>query len=429
MMEKLTFEFIGNACGIFTGKNGTKVLCDPWIVNGVFDGSWCHYPELKTTISNLMNVDAIYISHLHPDHFDERNFNFDYEMPLIVLDHGPNFLIKKLKSLGYNNLIKIKDSETIDYKEFQITMFAPFAKHNFHDAKIGNLIDSAMLISCDGVSALNANDNTPSIEASKMLLNDYGDISLAMLNYNAAGPYPCCFDNLTDEEKSSEHERVLERNLDHMKRILSAMKPKYVLPFAGAYVLGGDLRFKNKYLGTTTWDECANWLNNQNIAPTSVVLLRENDTLNIENGLSDRPYQEIDKLKMRDYIENELCKVRYPYQDEETPREDVLIDDMQKASIAMKERMHRYKLSSSFNIVVFAFGRGYSIYPTFNEVDLKENLDGNKLECRMDERLLRRILDRKSHWNNAEIGAHINFIRSPNVYEPDLHTILQFFHL
>jgi len=95
----------------------------------------------------------------------------------------------------------------------------------------------------------------------------------------------------------------------------------------------------------------------------------------------------------------------------------------------MKDRMHRYKLSSSFNIVVFAFERGYSIYPTFNEVDLKENFDGNKLECRMDERLLRRILDRKSHWNNAEIGAHINFIRSPNVYEPDLHTILQFFHL
>ena len=92
-----------------------------------------------------MNVDAIYISHLHPDHFDERNFNFDYEIPLIVLDHGHNFLIKKLKSLGYNNLIKIKDSETIDYKEFQITMFAPFAKHIYYDAKIGNLIDKSII--------------------------------------------------------------------------------------------------------------------------------------------------------------------------------------------------------------------------------------------------------------------------------------------
>ena len=36
------------------------------------------------------------------------------------------------------------------------------------------------------------------------------------------------------------------------------------------------------------------------------------------------------------------------------------------------------------------------------------------LECKMDNRLLRRILDRKSHWNNAEIGTHISFRRNPN---------------
>jgi aspartyl/asparaginyl beta-hydroxylase (cupin superfamily) len=47
----------------------------------------------------------------------------------------------------------------------------------------------------------------------------------------------------------------------------------------------------------------------------------------------------------------------------------------------------------------------------------------------MDERLLRRILDRQAYWNNAEIGAHIGFHRAPNRYEPDLHLGLQFFHL
>ena len=47
----------------------------------------------------------------------------------------------------------------------------------------------------------------------------------------------------------------------------------------------------------------------------------------------------------------------------------------------------------------------------------------------MDPKLIRRILDKKSHWNNAEIGAHINFFREPNIMEPDLHTSLSFFHL
>ena len=47
----------------------------------------------------------------------------------------------------------------------------------------------------------------------------------------------------------------------------------------------------------------------------------------------------------------------------------------------------------------------------------------------LDERLLNRILDRKSHWNNAEIGCHIEIDRKPNIYEIDSHTMMQFFHL
>ena len=147
-MQNLTFEFIANACGIFTGCKGSKILCDPWIVNGVFEGSWCHATRLKTTFQDFKKIDAIYISHLHPDHFDERNFNFNNNIPIIVLDHEPNFLIKKLINLGYKNLIKIKNNETTNFKGFELTMFSPFAKNIFIDTNIGNLIDSAIIINC-----------------------------------------------------------------------------------------------------------------------------------------------------------------------------------------------------------------------------------------------------------------------------------------
>ena len=428
LTSKLSFKFISNACGIFIGQNGTQILCDPWLVDGVFDGSWCHFPKLTTTINDVKNVDAIYVSHLHPDHFDERNFDFKKSVPLIVLDHGPNFLIKKLTALGYTNLIKIKNEETTDFREFKLTMFSPFAKHNFHDATVGNLIDSALLISCDGVSAINANDNTPTIESANMLREKYGPITLAMLNYNAAGPYPSCFDNLTEEEKIAENDRVLERNLNHVKNIIDAMKPKYMLPFAGAYVLGGDLHYKNKYLGTTTWDECAKWLSTKNIEPTKVVLLRENDMLNIEYGVADKTYVPINLEEMRRYIKDDLSKIKYPHQLEPTPNKELLIADIEKAAQGMKERMGRFGISSTFNVVLNVFGERYSIYPTFRHLQIDEEV-GDKLECKLDERLLRNILDRKSHWNNAEIGAHISLNRSPNKYEPDLHTGLQFFHI
>jgi UDP-MurNAc hydroxylase len=426
--SKLSFKFIANACGIFEGKMGTKILCDPWLVDGVFEGSWCHFPKLTTTINDVKNVDAIYISHLHPDHFDERNFHFEKTMPLIVLDHGPNFLIKKLMSLGFTNLIKIKNEETIDYKEFKLTMFSPFAKHNFHDSTVGNLIDSALLISCDEVSAINTNDNTPTIESAKMLREKYGPITLAMLNYNAAGPYPSCFDNLTEVEKISENDRLLERNFNHIKNIIESMNPRYVLPFAGAYVLGGDLHYKNKYLGTTTWDECAKWLIDKNIGSTKVVLLRESDTLDIELGIANMRYEPIDVDEMKRYIERDLSKIKYPHQFEPIPNKEKLILDIERAAKSMVERMGRFGISSTFQVILNVFGERYRIYPAFKHLLVDDEV-GSKLECKLDERLLRNILDRKSHWNNAEIGAHISFNRSPNTYEPDLHTGLQFFHI
>ncbi|SVE46189.1 uncharacterized protein METZ01_LOCUS499043, partial [marine metagenome] len=65
----MKFEFIANACGIFTSDEEIKILTDPWIINGAFDGSWCHSHPLKTTVENLQDVDAIYVSHIHPDHY------------------------------------------------------------------------------------------------------------------------------------------------------------------------------------------------------------------------------------------------------------------------------------------------------------------------------------------------------------------------
>ncbi len=52
-----------------------------------------------------------------------------------------------------------------------------------------------------------------------------------------------------------------------------------------------------------------------------------------------------------------------------------------------------------------------------------------RLECHMSEHLLRRILTRETHWNNAEVAFDIMFDRRPNTYMPDVHTLMSFFHV
>jgi UDP-MurNAc hydroxylase len=363
---------------------------------------------------------------LHPDHFDERYFDFPKDMPIFVLEHGPNFLRKKLLELGYNDLILIEDGETVPFKEFAITLFAPFTKHNFHEAEVGNLIDSAMIVDCNGVKALNANDNTPTPEACVRLKERFGAIDLAMINYNAAGPYPSSFANLSATEKRSEHNRILDRNIAYMHNLVETLKPRMVLPFAGSYILGGHLSRLNEYLGTTTWDVCADKLNEIGLTSTEVVRLREHDVLNIESGKSSPEYEPLSQEHLKQYIQ-QISGDTYPYESDSIPNSGKIVADLENASNRMRQRMERAGISSNRTVTIEVDGKPIQIHPTFStDSDLNAT---PRIACSLDSRLLRRILDRTSHWNNAEIGCHVEFNRVPNEYHPDLHTALQFLHL
>ena len=412
--------FIGNAGGIFTGSKGTKILCDPWIVDGVYEGAWYHYPPLKTTLSDIQNVDGIYVSHIHPDHYDERNFDFPKDIPLIILNEGPNFLKKNLINKGYNNFIEAKDNETIEFKEFQLTLYKPFTKHIFEESLIGNLIDSALVLENDGVTAINFNDNQPDENACSFLKNRFKNIDLAMLNYNSAGPYPSCFDNLTTEKKISENYRILKRNFDHLCNIIPILQPKSVLPFAGAYIIGGKNYYKNEYLATTTWDECAEYLNENLKFNSKVFCLRENQTYDIKNKKQLEKYEKLDVNEMKKYIQS-LKDKKYEYENDQMPDVSELKDNINLASTRFKDRVKRFNIELKSNVYLKIKNEN---------VQIVEGKDANKhLYCDLDLRLLNRILHKKAHWNNAEIGTHINFKRIPNKMDPDVHTCMSFFNL
>jgi UDP-MurNAc hydroxylase len=423
----MKFTFYSNACGVFTGTKGTSILCDPWIEDGVFEGSWYHFPRLKTKKALDIQTDAIYLSHIHPDHFDERNFHYNKNIPIIVLDHGPNFLIKKLLSLGYTNLITAKNSETVKFKEFNITLFAPFIKNHFHAAEIGNLIDSAIHLENEGYSAINFNDCTPTPETCGQLRIRFGKPNLALIGFNSAGPYPSCFDNLDENEKIKERDRIIERNFDYTALLIKNLEADFILPFAGEYVLGGENFLKNKYLASSNWENCANSLVERDIGNSKIILLREMSVFSLISGTSDRLYEPINFMELDTFL-NEISSHSYPYQLNPMPDENNLISDVHKAAIKLKERMVKYNLSSSFAFYLNIFDKFFRVLPNFEE-SATPQINERYLSAQIDPRLLRLILDKKSHWNNAEIGAHINYFRLPNEWEPDLHTSLQFFHL
>jgi hypothetical protein len=57
------------------------------------------------------------------------------------------------------------------------------------------------------------------------------------------------------------------------------------------------------------------------------------------------------------------------------------------------------------------------------------NRDANFIRCRMAQDVLQRLLNREAHYNNLELACLIEFDRRPNVYLPDFHTLMSFFHV
>ena len=94
----------------------------------------------------------------------------------------------------------------------------------------------------------------------------------------------------------------------------------------------------------------------------------------------------------------------------------MLLENIQAAKDSMNSRIKNFGIKSKKNIYLIVEYKDIKI--------LNAHDSSTKLLCKMDLRLLRRILDRKSFWNNAEIGCHIDFFRESNTYDYDAHTAL-----
>jgi UDP-MurNAc hydroxylase len=432
----LQITYYSNACCVMTHE-GRRLLTDPWLTDGAFHGAWFSYPPLVTRPQDLTGVDYLYLSHLHPDHFDEATLaHFRRDIPIVALDHGPAYLCRALERLGFTNIVRMRDQESRALGPFEVTMFAPFAGNPFFDTTVGNLLDSALLVRAGGHSVLDTNDNTPTLEAARALRARHGALTVAQLNYNAAGSYPSCFQNLDDGAKQAAHARILERNLAHMVEVARILEPRYVMPFAGAYVIGGKEWRKNRVLGTTTLDGAADYLRAHapELAP---ITLNEGLTFDLDRGqIIDGSYRPIDVAAQAHYIETELSRRLYPYERERVESSAALLDFIRASLPAARDflwsKQQQLGFSERLNFYVQLPGENFRFdfaSPGSTFVPASAPFEEPYVASALDPRLLAMILRGDEHWNNAQIGCHVDFVRAPEVYQPDVYTLLSFLHL
>ena len=64
----MKFTIVSHA-GLLVESAGTSLMMDPWLVGSCYWRSWWNYPKPAAFASQLTELDYVYLTHMHWDHF------------------------------------------------------------------------------------------------------------------------------------------------------------------------------------------------------------------------------------------------------------------------------------------------------------------------------------------------------------------------
>jgi len=428
--------------GIFS-KTGGSVLCDPWITNGAFLGSWFHFPPLEGFEFEKLSVQtdwsALYISHLHADHFDRKLVSAIARAnpkTKCVIPKFPNgWLRRAVENCGFTGprLIELGSGETYEIDGIEITIFrADYCDPEKcgvnvpcleSDSRLSS-IDSLALFEADNHRILNANDAL-AVASVPRALKAIGSVDLLLGHYGGAGPYPQCFNGLSKEEKIVSATSMARSFLRRLADATAGTKAKYVMPYAGQYLLGGRLASLNNYRSVVTLTEAVEYLASKTQAKP--IAMEPFSYFDLDEGIVRAEWQEPDESEINSYL-SKISKTIFPYErgepdwanaisDFESALHSVGNEYLRQLPISGTRTNHRISITTS-QVSGFIQFTSDDYYVAATESDL-DSLKDDETRITLHPNLLKGMITRKPgytgftplHFNQAEIGSHLNWER------------------
>ncbi|GAA4701961.1 Rieske 2Fe-2S domain-containing protein [Phytohabitans rumicis] len=203
-----------------------SILCDPW-VNPAYFASWFPFPDnSQLDWDHLGQVDYLYVSHLHRDHFDaEQLKRFVSKKATVLLPEYPTSELEdQLRDLGFTSFIATKTNEVVELDGGLNIMIQALTSPT--DGPIG---DSSLWVEYDGVRLLNQNDARPT---DLEIFTKLGHVHAHMLQFSGAIWYPMVYE-LPQAAKTAFGKQKRDRQFDRTFRYIDDLKASYVFPIAG----------------------------------------------------------------------------------------------------------------------------------------------------------------------------------------------------
>ncbi|GIG66334.1 UDP-MurNAc hydroxylase [Phytomonospora endophytica] len=204
-----------------------SILTDPW-VNPAYFASWFPFPDnSQLDWDTLGQCDYLYVSHLHRDHFDEKNLRerISKKTTILLPEYPTSELEDELRELGFRNFIKTVSGEVTELDGGVKVMIQALTSPT--DGPIG---DSSLWIEdADGIRLLNQNDARPTDLSAFTRL---GHIHAHLLQFSGAIWYPMVYE-LPDSAKRAFGKQKRDRQMDRSLRYIDDAKASWIFPIAG----------------------------------------------------------------------------------------------------------------------------------------------------------------------------------------------------
>ncbi len=447
----MRIKWFSNACVQITTQNGTSILCDPWVTPGANLGSWFHWPPVPGDFGDqLINteVNGIFISHLHSDHYDPKFISkfskLKPEIPIYIPEFAHTWLKRSLESVVQKHTPIIEIPIRTDFEVGPGLTLSAFPADTCNPQVCLRSIpcqlepslrgiDGVAVFKGDGKIVVNAND-AMSLDLLPKITGNIGQADLLMGHYGAASPFPQCFSEI--EDKASAGEQIIERSCAMLIKAAESIGAKSIFPFAGQYILGGRLHELNKNLAVLPLDQTVNLLKEKTkIAILSVEPFGE---INLANLTQHRPYVEPSEETKSNYLA-QISQVEFIYEkvrwrDWNNPKLDLT-----KAANAVvsKSKKSLIKVDNSFvigddehKVTINLFKDSEKNYAVYGESPISDIIT----KITMPQSLLRMLCQRKTdftgftplHWNQADGGSHFLWTRKGE-FDLNSHMLLNFF--
>lgn len=414
-VEAITVRYIYSAC-VVTSTPDVCVLHDPWFTEGIYDGSWYHFPVVEDPVSRIGDVDLIYVSHIHPDHYDsaflQRYFSRFGGKRVLIANHPKNHLAKKMRVDGIEPTI-VDGPLVFGRTSVEIIPHVTGSESDIDSAIVIKYKDSRGRVHC----VVNANDIVFDDGMTGRLKAVCGEVDILLCGYTGAGPYPQTYFDKSDPMLPVEAFNKKQEFFNRYKRLVDRIQAKVNIPFAGKYILGGKLSDLNDFRGVADAVEVLDF------DEKSVVLSDDGGEIDTH---SLRPSKTREVRYHESDIKRRIDELKYKKMDYERL---ISLDEVHQLPLkrVLMSAAHNAKLRSECEIDYFFCvripGDEFAVInanrnsgSTVEFYQSPEDLPSPRSEIYIDPRYLFGLMTHVYHWNNAEVGSQYFTRRIPNVY-------------